>query len=251
MSFLSTDYKQQLYDHLVFSSLKDLNQLRAFMELHVYAVWDFMSLLKSLQAIIAPHGSPWLPNRNTQVVRLINEIVLEEESDLASPNVENEYASHFDMYLSAMDEIGASTEEITHFISEVEARGIEDVLSAKIAPPSVQSFLESTFTMIRDGEVHEIASSFAYGRENLVPVMFSRILDACKVSSKQAPLFHYYLQRHAHLDGEQHGPMADQLVMFLTNNNSTKIKEAKLAAEESVRARVELWDQVLLAIPEV
>ena len=55
--------------------------------------------------------------RNTQVVRLINEIVLEEESDLARPNVENEYASHFDMYLSAMDEIGASTEEIKHFIS--------------------------------------------------------------------------------------------------------------------------------------
>ena len=83
MSFLSTDYKQRLDDHLIFKSLTNLNQLRAFMELHAYAVWDFMSLLKSLQAIISPHGSPWLPNRNTQIVRLINEIVLEEESDLA------------------------------------------------------------------------------------------------------------------------------------------------------------------------
>jgi hypothetical protein len=250
MSFLSTDYKQRLDNHLIFKSLTNLNQLRAFMELHVYAVWDFMSLLKSLQAIISPHGSPWLPNPNSQVVRLINEIVLEEESDLARPNVDNEFASHFEMYLSAMDEIGASTKDIKAFIMQVEARGIDDVLNAKIAPPSVQAFLESTFKIIQDGRVHEIASSFAYGRENLVPIMFSRILDTCQVTSKQAPLFHYYLERHAHLDGEQHGPMADKLVSFLTDHDSIKIEEAKQAANDSIKARIELWDRVLLAMPK-
>jgi len=250
MSFLSADYKQRLDDHLIFKSLTNLNQLRAFMELHVYAVWDFMSLLKSLQAIISPHGSPWFPNRNSQIVRLINEIVLEEESDLARPDVDNEYASHFEMYLSAMGEIGASTKEIQAFILEVEACGIDDVLVANIAPPPVQAFLESTFKTIRDGKVHEIASSFAYGRENLVPIMFTRILDACQVTSKQAPLFHYYLERHAHLDGEQHGPMADKLVSFLTGSDSFKIEEAKKAAANSVKARIELWDSVLSAIPK-
>ena len=80
--------------------------------------------------------------------------------------------------------------------------------------------------------------------------MFTRILDACQVTSKQAPLFHYYLERHAHLDGEQHGPMADKLVSFLTDNDSIKIEEAKKAAECSVRARIELWDRVLLAMPK-
>ena len=177
MSFLSTDYKQQLDDHLVFSSLKNLNQLRAFMELHVYAVWDFMSLLKSLQAIIAPHGSPWLPNRNTQVVRLINEIVLEEESDLARPNVENEYASHFDMYLSAMDEIGASTEEITHFISEVEARGIEDDDDVTISSPVGEIQMKAWVTdIVLPGVVHaphgwEVANiNSLFPDDNLDPI---------------------------------------------------------------------------------
>jgi hypothetical protein len=250
MSFISSNYKQQLDDHLIFKSLTNLNQLRAFMELHVYAVWDFMSLLKSLQALISPHGSPWFPNQNTQIVRLINEIVLEEESDLARPDVNDEYASHFEMYLSAMDEIGASTDGIKGFVAEVEARGIDDVLAAKLAPSPVQAFLESTFNTIRDGRVHEIASSFAYGRENLVPVMFTRILDNCEISSKQAPLFHHYLERHAHLDGEQHGPMADKLVSFLTDNDSIKIEEAKLVAVYSVQARLDLWDHVLSVMPK-
>ena len=215
MSFFSTKYKIRLDDHLIFRSLTNLKQLRAFMELHVYAVWDFMSLLKSLQAIISPHGSPWLPNPNSQVVRLINEIVLEEESDLARPNVDNEFASHFEMYLSAMEEIGASTKEIKTFILQVEARGIDDVLNAKIAPPPVQGFLESTFKTIRDGKVHEIASSFAYGRENLVPIMFTKNLGRLSGNFKTGSLFHYYLERHAHLDGEQHGPMATNWFHFL------------------------------------
>jgi hypothetical protein len=250
MSFLSSDYKQRLDNHVIFKSLTNIIQLRAFMKLHVYAVWDFMSLLKSLQAFISPHGSPWLPNRNTQIVRLINEIVLEEESDLARPDVDNEYASHFEMYLSAMDEIGASTDGIKSFVAEVEARGIDDVLAAKLAPSPVQTFLESTFNTIRDGRVHEIASSFAYGRENLVPVMFTRILDTCKITSKQAPQFHYYLERHAQLDGEQHGPMAEKLVSFLTDNDSIKVEEAKQAAFDSVQARLDLWDQVLAVMPK-
>ena len=114
----------------------------------------------------------------------------------------------------------------------------------------MQAFLESTFKIIQDGRVHEIASSFAYGRENLVPIMFSRILDTCQVTSKQAPLFHYYLERHAHLDGEQHGPMADKLVSFLTDHDSIKIEEAKQAANDSIKARIELWDRVLLAMPK-
>ena len=238
----------KLESHPIFDSLVSLDQLRGFMELHVYAVWDFMSLLKSLQSIIAPHGSPWLPNQNSQVVRLINEIVLEEESDIARPDADSEYVSHFDMYLNAMEEIGAQTKNIKNFVSKVAEVGISEALDSKLVPYPVRTFFEVDFDTIGHGKVHEIAASFAYGRENLVPVMFNRILETCHIDSTKAPLFHYYLERHAHLDGEQHGPMADQLVQYLTENDSQKIDEVR-QANRSVKARIELWDRVLEAIP--
>ncbi len=248
MIFLPEDSKKRLENHPIFRGLQTIEQLRAFMELHVYAVWDFMSLLKELQSKIAPQGSPWLPNKNTQIVRLINEIVLEEESDTARPDSKNEYASHFEMYLMAMEEIGASTIKINSFLEAVETSGIENVLENKIAPVPVQKFLESTFEIIRSGKVHEIAASFAYGRENIVPVMFSRILENCQVKPDQAPLFHYYLERHAELDSEQHGPMSDRLVSWLVNEDPVKKQEVLNAAQKSINARIDLWENVNQAI---
>ena len=242
---------KQLEKHPIFESLNDIEELRIFMQLHVFAVWDFMSLLKELQGRLAPHGAPWFPRQNSHVVRLVNEIVLEEESDIAHPNGCNEYASHYEIYLMAMDEIGASTVQIKKFLSEVERLGINLALKNGSAPVPVRKFLQSTFETIEKGKVHEIAASFAYGRENLVPLMFSRILESCGVDRKQAPLFHYYLERHAHLDGEQHGPMAEHLVLSLINEDSDKREEAVRSAQKSVQARVALWDAVLEVMPNV
>ena len=50
--------RAKLVGHPVFHSVTTLPRLRVFMEHHVYPVWDFMSLLKSLQQTFAPHGSP-------------------------------------------------------------------------------------------------------------------------------------------------------------------------------------------------
>lgn len=249
MNFLTKDLKKGLENHKIFESLQTIDQLRVFMELHVYAVWDFMSLLKELQAMIAPHGSPWTPNKNSSTVRLINEIVLEEESDAAYPGSKDRFASHFEIYLMAMQEIGASTHQVNEFLSRVGSSGIDNVLASKFAPAPVQKFLESTFEVIRGGKAHEIAASFAHGRENIVPLMFSRILENCQVNRAQAPLFHYYLERHAQLDAENHGPMAEKLVLCLIDDDPVREKEVRISAEKSINARIDLWDRVILAIP--
>lgn len=241
---------RKLEGHPIFGSLKNLQDLRVFMEHHVFAVWDFMSLLKALQEKIAPHGSPWLPSPNSQVVRLVNEIVLEEESDVASPNNSHAFASHFEIYLKSMEEVDASIQRIKVFLDSVRAEGITTALEREQVPKPMKKFMASTFDIIELGKPHEIAASFAYGRENLVPLMFLKILESCQVSATQAPLFHYYLERHAHLDGEQHGPMAEKLVVALTDGDPVKEQEASEAAESSIISRIQMWDEVLLEMPK-
>lgn len=105
--------------------------------------------------------------------------------------------------------------------------------------------MKYTFDLIDRGKGHEIAASFAIGRESIVPLMFKRILDQTGVSSDTAPVFHYYLERHAHLDGEHHGPMALKLLDILCDADPVKEKEIIAEVENSLLARIRLWDSVL------
>jgi hypothetical protein len=238
---------KKLESHLVFTNLNTLDELRVFMEHHVFAVWDFMSLLKKLQEFYVPHGSPWIPNSNGNVVRFINEIVMEEESDQSFGTEGQSYSSHFEIYLQAMKEVGASTNVIDQFLKEVRLSGINKALENDLVPESSREFMAYTFGLIERGMGHEIAASFAIGRESIVPLMFKRILKQTNISTDEAPVFHYYLERHAHLDGEHHGPMALRLLDDLTANDAQKENEVILEVQSSLDARIKLWDGVLLA----
>ena len=238
---------KKLEAHPVFSNLNTLDELRVFMEHHVFAVWDFMSLLKRLQEIYVPHGSPWVPQSNGNVVRFINEIVMEEESDEAFNANGERYASHFEIYLEAMKEVGASTDSINHFIHEVRTSGLNNAMDLDCVPAPSREFMKHTFELIEQGKGHEIAASFSIGRESIVPVMFKRILELTKIGVSDAPVFHYYLERHAHLDGEHHGPMALKLLDDLCASEQEKEKEVILQVQSSLNARIKLWDGVILA----
>ena len=238
---------KKLEFHQVFTNLNTLSELRLFMEHHVFAVWDFMSLLKKLQEIYVPHGSPWVPNPNGNVVRFINEIVMEEESDQSYGSKGESYSSHFEIYLEAMKEVGASTNIIDSFLDQVRSDGIEKALNFNLVPEPSREFMGYTFDLINRGKGHEIAASFAIGRESIVPIMFKRILEKTNISAEEAPVFHYYLERHAHLDGEHHGPMALRLLDDLCTDNEQKEKEVILEVESSLEARIKLWDGVLSA----
>ena len=248
MNLTSVDpLSKKLESHQVFTNLNTLSELRLFMEHHVFAVWDFMSLLKKLQQIYVPHGSPWVPNPNGNVVRFINEIVMEEESDQSYGSKGESYSSHFEIYLEAMKEVGASTNIIDSFLDQVRSDGIEKALNFNLVPEPSKEFMGYTFDLINRGKGHEIAASFAIGRDSIVPIMFKRILEKTNISAEEAPVFHYYLERHAHLDGEHHGPMALRLLDDLCTDNEQKEKEVILEVESSLEARIKLWDGVLSA----
>src|SRR5258707_8661984 len=76
-----TPLKSALLNHPIYQQIDRLVSLRLFMEHHAFAVWDFMSLLKALQRRLCCVEVPWLPVVDPLGCRLVNEIVLAEESD--------------------------------------------------------------------------------------------------------------------------------------------------------------------------
>lgn len=232
--------------HPIFESLKNLKQLRLFMEHHVFAVWDFMSLLKFLQGRLAPVVVPWMPLPHGDLVRLINEIVLGEESDRffkSIPNSSN-YGSHFDLYLLAMKEVGASTSAIDAFLEVLRKEGLHAGLQHPLVPEASRLFMKDTFALLERGKAHEVAASFAFGRENVIPGMFQSLLNRLGIGKEKVPIFHYYLERHIQLDAEEHGPAALRLVSTLCEEDQDKIKESIIAAKEALLSRKTLWSNL-------
>lgn len=239
--------RRKLDNHplLVGDSIKTIDDLRVFMNHHVYAVWDFMSLLKNIQANITPTTIPWVPSSGvrSELARTINEIVMCEESDI---DINGGHISHFDLYLQAMYEIQADYQAAVDFIETV-SNGIDPISSCTSKP--ARKFMNVTFSMIDTGP-HCAASSFCYGRETILPDVFTRILKQLDVNSINAPKLHYYLNRHIEVDSEDHGPMSEQLVNFFTNGDPIKVLEAEDAAIDSIRARIKLFDDILEEISE-
>jgi len=232
--------QHRLNRHPVYDQVSDMAGLRLFMEHHVYAVWDFMSLLKCLQHQLAPASVPWVPTQQGRVQRFINEIVLEEESD-RRPDGDG-YISHFELYCDAMDEVGADSSTVRRFVDRVAGHGLEHGLSFGELPPVAERFMRGTFRFIESGKPHVVAAAFTLGREQVVPLMFRRLLQVMGVSAADAPMFHYYLERHVELDGDSHGPLAIALLEELCAGDSGLVNEALRAAENAILARIAFWD---------
>jgi hypothetical protein len=211
------------------------------MENHVFAVWDFMSLLKALQHRLTCVTTPWLPPSDPRAARIINEIVLGEESDEIAPG---EYLDHFRLYLAAMREVAADTRPIEHFIAALRGgASVEAALAAARIAPSTRRFVQSTLAAVHR-PTHELAAVFLYGREHLIPQMFTRILEVLNAAGLRTPAFRLYLQRHVALDGEQHGPEARRLLAHLCGDDPARWRDARRAARGALEARHALWDGV-------
>ncbi len=245
---LTEELRRELSAHPVYTALTDLADLRVFMSHHVFAVWDFMSLIKYLQRTIAPTTTPWMPRADPAVVYFINQLVLEEESDHFQTDAGVQYFSHFALYLRAMAEIGADAAAPERFLARVRSDGLDAALYADETPLPSRYFSETTFCFIREDKPHAAAAALAIGRERIIPELFRRLLAANGVDATQAPMFHQYLNRHIHLDEDFHGPLSMRLLDGLCGDDPMRLEEAATAAEEALCARIRFWDGVLDAI---
>jgi hypothetical protein len=234
--------REALLKHSIYAEVDSLQCLREFMRIHVFAVWDFMSLVKRLQSEVTVQRLPWVPPSRSKVARFANEVVLGEESDLGP---DGKPASHFELYLRAMDEIGADTSEVRSFVAKIDrGESWETALGEVNAPADVTDFVSETLGCALHGRAVEVAAYFFFGREDVIPEMFQKLLALWSGGAAEVPHFAYYLERHIELDGQSHGPWAQEMLMALAGDDEDKWMEATAAARSAIGSRIRLWDAV-------
>ena len=236
--------KELLLQHSLYNKVKTVADLNCFLENHIYAVWDFMSLLKALQSKLTCTTTPWFATKNPETRYLINEIVLAEESDLT---MDGRRQSHYEMYIEAMESSGANTTGIEHFLSEVNSiRNIFVAIKKSNLHPKIKAFLDFTFRVIDQGKSHEIAAAFTFGREDLIPSMFTVILKNFQVNFPDTDLSKliYYFERHIELDADEHGPMAMKMITELCGTDQQKWTEVEEISILALEKRIGLWDAI-------
>jgi hypothetical protein len=238
-----TPLKAALLNHPIYREIDRLDSLRLFMEHHAFAVWDFMSLLKALQRRLCCVEIPWLPAVDPLGSRVVNEIVLAEESD---DDGRGGFASHFELYHRAMTRCRASTAAIDGFLGELRrGKAVSTALASPAVPECARRFVRQTFDIIDGGDLCAIAAAFTFGREDLLPAVFQRIVDELNVAAGGGlEDFKYYLDRHIGLDGEEHGPMANRLLVSLCGSDEARWQVAGQAAVDCLEARRGLWDGI-------
>lgn len=247
MSPMLTELRQQLLLHPIYAAVNDLPALRRLMREHVFAVWDFMSLLKRMQQLATCVNVPWIPPKNASESRFILEIVLGEEAD---EDGRGGYASHFELYHAAMQELGADTAPIDRFLAGLQAgRDWPSLLAEADILPTTRDFVRHSLEVATRGAPHEVASAFFYGREDVIPDMFSRLVETIARQGLQVERFRHYLQRHIELDGDQHGPLAARLLESLCAGLPERRAAADATACTALRQRIGLWDGVLAQLP--
>merc|ERR1711959_165893 len=187
--------RRQLREHKLYNAIEDAQDLRRFVEMHVFAIWDFMSLLKALEVQYTSVKSlPWIPAENGAIARLITEMVMRYECDA---NEKGEAMSHFEMYLQAMNELGADSKYITTFLNMLRSCSGKDIKNKSCSecvnnslvfsgvPKGAADFVRSTFRLVDSSEHHRVAASLAFGRQYLIIDKLLAVLDKSKAEGKE------------------------------------------------------------------
>lgn len=241
------DLREQLVTHPLYAMIDSPDRLRRFMEMHVWAVWDFQSLLKAMQQRLTCTTTPWLPTPDPEARRLVNEIVLDEESDELP---DGGSASHFELYLDSMQQAGADTKPVRRLIELLrDGAPLAQALASCGAPPASLAFVRTSFAVIESGSTHRIVAAFTFGREDVIPDMFRHLVVRLAESDPAHwSRFRFYLERHIEHDDEKHAPVCRRIMARLCGSDDAKWREATDTARDCISARIALWDAIAQAL---
>lgn len=236
--------RQSLLVHPLYSHLQNVESLRLFMEHHVWAVYDFMCLAKRLQRAFTPTGFPWKPPREPEIARLMNEIILGEETDVGPDGTAG---SHFDFYLEAMSEVGADPAPVQRYLQALEAgRSWQGSLQNSGAPSAGAAFARETLESIETHNLAYVTGAFTFGRETLIPDLFLQFVRSLNTSHPgQFTRLVYYFQRHIEVDGEEHGPLALKMLEKTVSSRHGTVEDALEGAQMELLKRMRLWNAIL------
>ena len=240
--------RERLLAHHVYARLTSTRAIQIFMEHHCYAVMDFMCLLKSLQQRLTVVAVPWFPPVSADAARFINEIVLGEECDVAP---DGGFISHYELYVRAMRLAGADADKVEHLVELVRNhQHYRRALTRAKVPAAAAAFVTDSVSICLTGKTHEVAAYFLFGRENLIPDMFRKIVDRLRASGATGlDGLIYYLDRHIEIDGGEHGPAAERMLVHLVAGEPRRWAESWRAAQRAIAARLKLWDAIAAALP--
>ncbi|GAA3015926.1 DUF3050 domain-containing protein [Actinokineospora globicatena] len=231
----------ELSAHPVYQRITTPADLAVLMGQHVFAVWDLMSVLKGLQNELTCVRVPWVPTGAPISRRLVNDIVLVEESDEFGEG----FASHFELYRHAMTEVGADTLAIDAFLDLVRAGAcVPDALADAGVPGPAATFVRACGALVSRAPVHCQAAAFAFGRDDLL----TATVHVVQSEPGARPLLRHYARRHQEIDTDQHTPMALQVVADLCGPDEGKWAECVTTVVGVLRARIRFWDGIVEAV---
>lgn len=238
-----TPLYKSLREHNLYDTLNNLNDIKLFMENHVFAVWDFMSLIKSLEQNLKKNQIPWTINKNNDLLKSISTIIASEEYDEDENGI---CKSHFEIYLEAMEQTGANTSKILKLINNTtDVYSVSKILDELDVSEEVSQFVNYTFFVINSKKPHLIASLFAFGRESIIPEIFIELVKSISTEDPKINKFLYYLKRHIELDSDEHSQLAFKIVSSLIGQDKVKLKESIMVAKNALLLRIKLWDSIV------
>ncbi len=240
MSFITERYFQILENHKLYERVADEASLRLFIEHHVICVWSYNFLLRDIHQELVTMIHPLNSQSQKEAIRLVSEMILEEEVEEQNDGT---LVSHLEIYLEAMQDLGANISPIVSFFDLQDSGQTWQTALKHAHFPTAVSRYARKMSRIAEGPLHERAAALFYEGEPFIPDAFLMRLGLLGNAVKIGRLLDYF---ERHIEGlKRPGFSASgRLVEILCGDDEQMALEAEKAAEEAMKNRVDLWNQI-------
>ena len=121
-------FKEQLLNHQIYGQVDEIRKTKIFMESHIFGTWDYLTMFKSLQRALTSLNIHLLEKGTLQLPFVMNQIILNEELDDESSREYLSAIGIYQLYIKAMEEIGADTKPITYLVDSIKRENIGKTL---------------------------------------------------------------------------------------------------------------------------